>query len=74
MCVLCLCVLCVRVCVCVCVCVCVYMLNKLKEEFFISNAATDVSSLVNLNTVLQLKIQAVTLNSTLISWYDWGAL
>lgn len=68
MCVCCVCVCCVRV------CVCVYMSNKLKEEFFISNAATDVSSLVNLNTVLQLKIQAVTLTSTLISWYDWGAL
>ena len=65
-----MCVCCVRA----CVCVCVYMLNKLKEEFFISNAVSDVSSLVNLNTVLQLKIQAVTLNSTLISWYDWGAL
>ena len=37
------------------VCVCVCMLNKLTDEFFISNAATDFSSLVNLNSVVQLK-------------------
>lgn len=55
-------------------CVCVCILNKLREEFFISNDATDLSSLVNLNIVVQLKIQVVTVNLALFARYDWGAL
>lgn len=52
----------------------VYMLDKLTDEFFISTAATDLSSLVNLTIVVQLKIQAVPVNLASFARYDWGAL
>ena len=38
------------------------MLNDLKEEFFLLVILLHVSSLVNLNIVVQLKVQATTLN------------
>ena len=50
------------------------MLNKLRELFFINNAATDLSSSINLNIVVQLKIQTVTVNLASFSQYDWGTL
>ena len=49
------------------------MLKKLTDGFFINNVATDLSSLVNLNIVLQLKIQAVTVNLASFARYDWRA-
>lgn len=52
----------------------VYMLDKLTDEFFISTAATDLSSLVNLTIVVQLKIQAVTVNLASFARHDLGSI
>lgn len=46
------------------------MLNDLKEEFFLLVILLHVSSLVNLNIVVQLKVQAAILNVASFVWYD----
>lgn len=48
----------------------VCILNDLKEEFFFISNTTTVSSLVNLNIVGQLKVQAATLNVASFVRYD----
>ena len=48
----------------------VCILNDLEEEFFLLVIFLHVSSLVNLNIVVQLKLQAATLNVASFVRYD----